>query len=181
MVLEPEYKIEASSRRCRACGRAFQVGDEFYSAVVETEQENRFTREDYCPDCWAPEQESFFSFWRTRVPQPEEKRRGPRLVDLERLMEMFERLGDAEDESARRFRYVLALVLMRKRRLRLVSSRRLSQGRGEELTLREVGGDRQHVVTSPGLSEAEIESVADRLREILDMPEKWDQAHEDEA
>ena len=96
-------------------------------------------------------------------------------------MEMFERLGDAEDESARRFRYVLALVLMRKRRLRLVSSRRLGPGRGEELTLREVGGDRQHVVTSPGLSEEEIRSLADRLRDILDMPEKWDQTHEDEA
>jgi len=90
-------------------------------------------------------------------------------------MELFEHLDDAEEEHALRFRYVLALVLMRKRRLRVLSSRRLAGGRGQELTLREPGTDRRHLVRAPSISDDEIRTVSDRLRDVLDMPDTWDQ------
>jgi hypothetical protein len=44
------------------------------------------------------------------------------------------------------------------------------------LTLRETGTQRMHQVSAPSVTEDEIRSVADRLRDILDMPDKWDQA-----
>lgn len=176
MAPDREYKIDPSPRRCRACQREFAVGEEYFSAVAETPEENRLSRHDFCPACWRPDGEVYFSFWRTRVPEPEAPvRRGPR-VDLARLMPLFERLADAPDEAAGRFRYVLALVLMRKRRLKIVESRRLAGGRGEELVLRETGSDRRHTVSCPRVTEDEIRSVADRLREILDMPDRWDEA-----
>jgi len=182
MALEREWKLDASSRRCQACSRAFAVGDEYYSAVVETTEENRLARQEFCPACWKPDGGAYFSFWKARVPPPEEhERRGPRLVDLGRLMQLFEHLADSTDEPAQRFRYVLALVLMRKRRLKIVESRRLVGGRGEELTLRETGTERRFVLSSPSVTEEEIRSVADRLREILDMPETWDQVQAGET
>jgi hypothetical protein len=174
--LEREYKIDASSRRCRACGHVFEVNEEYYSAVVETAQENLLARHDFCGPCWKLPEGGYFSYWKARVPQPEpDTHRGPRLIDMGRLMQLFEHLADSEEVQARRFRYVLALVLMRKRRLRVVESRRLKDG-GEELTLREVGTQRTHAVSAPPVTEDEIRSVADRLREVLDLPEKWDQA-----
>jgi len=183
MALDRDYKIDASSRRCGTCDRVFAVGDEYYSAVVETEEENRLERRDFCPECWRAEG-AYFSFWKTQVPEPqEEQTRGPRLVDVERLMQLFQSLEDSEDEQAQKFRYVLALALMRKRRLRLLESRRLSGGRGESLRLREVGAEREYAVSCPGLSEDELASVAERLREILDMPAQWetDQGASDET
>jgi hypothetical protein len=174
--LEREYKIDASSRRCRTCGRVIEVNEEYYSAVVETAQENLLERHDFCGPCWKPPEGGYFSYWKARVPEPEpDTHRGPRLIDMGRLMQLFEHLADSEEVQARRFRYVLALVLMRKRRLRVVESRRLKDG-GEELTLREVGTQRTHAVSAPPVTEDEIRSVADRLREVLDLPEKWDQA-----
>jgi len=174
--LEREYKIGASSRHCRACGRVFQVNEEYYSAVVETAQENLLERHDFCGPCWKPPEGGYFSYWKTHVPEPgPDLRRGPRLIDMGRLMELFEHLADSEDVQARRFRYVLALVLMRKRRLKVVESRRLKDG-GEELTLRETGTQRTHAVSAPPVTEDEIRSVTDRLREVLDLPEKWDHA-----
>jgi len=111
------------------------------------------------------------------VPEPgASTHHGPRLVDMGRLVQLFEHLADAPDERGQRFRYVLALVLMRKRRMRILESRRLAGG-GEKLTLREVGTQRVHEITCPAISEEEIRSVADRLGEILDMPEQWDQVH----
>ena len=174
--MEREYKIDASSRRCLTCGRVFEVGEEYYSAVVETAQEDLLARHDFCGTCWKLPESGYFSYWKARVPEPEpQAHRGPRLIDMGRLMELFEHLADSEDVQARRFRYVLALVLMRKRRLKVVESRRLRDG-GENLTLRETGTQRTHAVSAPPVTEDEIRSVADRLREILDMPEKWDQA-----
>ncbi|HUU91049.1 MAG TPA: hypothetical protein VM238_07550 [Phycisphaerae bacterium] len=183
MALDREYKISASSHACQGCARPFGVGDEYYSAVLEVEGDEMFARHDFCPDCWKPGAAEYFSFWKTRVPEPEQpRRRGPQLVDLSRLMELFEHLGDAEEERALRFRYVLTLVLMRKRRLRVLSSRRLAGGRGEELTLREPGTDRRHLVRAPSISDDEIRAVSDRLRDVLDMPDRWDQldAEDDE-
>ena len=174
--MDREFKIEASSHRCHTCQRVFAVGEEYFSAVTETQEEDRLARHDFCPACWGPESAACFSFWKTRVPEPETPNdRGPRLVDMGRLMQLFEHLADALNVQAQRFRYVLALVLMRKSRLKILESRRLSGGRGEELTLREPGTQRQHVVLCPSVTEDEIRSVADRLREILDMPERWDQ------
>ena len=149
------------------------MGDEYYSAVVESPaEEERLERQDYCPACWKPGGGAYFSFWKARVPEPEPPPgRGPRLVDFERLMQLFEHLADAEDAEARRFRFVLALVLMRKRRLRQIESRR--RGGEEEWVLREVGSDRLHTVACPTLSDVEIGSVTERLREILDMPQTW--------
>ena len=176
MSLDREYKIGAPSRHCHACERVFVVADEYYSAVVETAQEDHLARQDFCPGCWKPEAGPYFSFWKARVPEPEQSaQRGPRLVDFGRLLQLFEHLAGSPDERAQRFRYVLALVLMRKRRLKVVESRRLSGGRGEQLTLRETGGERTHSISCPSITDDEIRSVADRLRDILDMPEKWDQ------
>ncbi len=183
MPIDRDYKISASDRTCHTCERRFEVGEVYYSAVVEAppEAEEMFVRHDFCPDCWQPEPEAYFSYWKTRVPEPPPERpTGPRLVDMGRLMQLFEHLAEADQEKARRFRYVLALVLMRKKRLRLESSRRVG-GRGEELTLRESGTKRRHTVTCPRLSEDEIRSVTDRLGAILDMPEQWDRLDAAEA
>ena len=174
--MEREYKIDASSRHCRTCGRVFEVNEEYYSAVVETAQENLLERHDFCVPCWTLPEGGYFSYWKTHVPEPEpDMRRGPRLIDMGRLMQLFEHLADSEEIQARRFRYVLALVLMRKRRLKVVESRRLKDG-GEQLTLRETGTQRTCVVSAPPVTEDEIRSVTDRLGEVLDLPEKWDQA-----
>jgi len=186
MPVDRDYKIGASTRTCHSCGREFAAGDAYYSALVEAgpEAEEMFVRRDFCPDCWRPDRDAYFSFWKTRVSEPPPARQaGPRLVDLGRLMQLFEHLAEADREEARRFRYVLALVLMRKKRLRLVSSRRVAGRRGEELTLRESGSRRRHIVACPVLSEDEIRSVTDRLGDILDMPEQWDrvEAGEDEV
>jgi len=178
MAIQRDFSIEASSRRCHRCERPFQTGEEYFSAVVEGEGEDSLVRRDTCLACWDPRASDYYSFWKTRVPEPkQEEPRGPRLVDLDRLMQLFERLAEAKDPEQQRFRYVLALALMRKRRLKAVESKRFAGG-GERLTVRETGTQRVHTVTCPSVTDEEIRALTARLREILDMPEKWEEAED---
>ncbi len=57
-----------------------------------------------------------FSYWKTIVPVPEQKKK--LLVDDSVLMDVFSRMEDKKEPQEIRFRFVLALILMRKRLLK---------------------------------------------------------------
>lgn len=100
-----------------------------------------FLRLDFCEKCWAegkrpenlppppaaPTEESasppppppkleMFSFWKTTVPQPQQKKK--LLVDDSVLVDVFSRMEGKTEPQEIRFRFVLALILMRKRLLK---------------------------------------------------------------
>ncbi len=94
-----------------------------------------FVRVDFCLACWGagtrPEELSaeareeiapgspgleMFSFWKTTVPLPQQKKK--LLVDDAVLMDVFQRMEGKSQPQEIRFRFVLALILMRKRLLK---------------------------------------------------------------
>ncbi|MGN6368577.1 MAG: hypothetical protein ACTHN5_09980 [Phycisphaerae bacterium] len=87
-----------------------------------------FLRIDFCESCWAAGKRpgggepplTMFSFWKTIVPVPEQKKK--LLVDDSVLMDVFTRMEDKKEPQEIRFRFVLALILMRKRLLRYEST-----------------------------------------------------------
>jgi hypothetical protein len=91
----------------------------------EKPEPSPFLRIDFCESCWAagkrPEAPlTMFSFWKTIVPVPEQKKK--LLVDDSVLMDVFTRMEDKKEPQEIRFRFVLALILMRKRLLRYEST-----------------------------------------------------------
>lgn len=61
-----------------------------------------------------------FSYWRSTVPQPNEKKR--MFVDDDVLVDLFRRLGDEDQSHRAAFRFVLGLILMRKKKLRYMGT-----------------------------------------------------------
>ena len=107
------------------------------------------------------------AFWRAAVPQPNEKRRG--FVDDQTLLDLFERLG-ADDRPHRvRFRFVLMLLLVRKRLLRVVGTE--SSGGTETWQVLPKGaaeGEAPAPVINPKLDDAATREVTEQLSEVLD-------------
>jgi hypothetical protein len=89
------------------------------SALVD--RDGRLERFDYALSEWKGPPERTLGHWRCRVPASA----GPqaRRFDAETLMQEFERLEDSGHEQVRRLRYVLALLLLQKKRLELEDSR----------------------------------------------------------
>lgn len=161
-----DWNIQKSSRECCTCSRQFGEGELYFSALLDSGRE--FQRKDYCPACWqsSAAEGQAFSFWKTRVPTGEEQRK--LFVDNNVLLDFFLRLSAEEGEQPQhkvKFRYILALVLMRKKVLRFVDIVR--NGERECLVLRYPREGREFQVIDPGLTEEEADTVKDDLSQVL--------------
>src|SRR5262249_49470434 len=109
-----DYHIHNSTRRCAISGRELKPGERYYSVLLD--EGGTFTRKDYSPEAWQGPPEGAFSFWQGRLPTGSSPRR--LVIDDELLMECFHRLEGELEPNEVSFRFVLALLLMRRRRLK---------------------------------------------------------------
>jgi len=126
-----DWRIKKWHNGCADCGREFEEEEAFYSfLLLEAEA---FGREDRCVACFEKggARSGSSIFWKTRRP-PEGKRR--LALDFEVVEQLFMALRDREEERLQELAYLLSLLLLRKKRLKLV---RVSRDEaGEAMVLR---------------------------------------------
>jgi hypothetical protein len=99
----------------RLDGQGPVAREPYVTALVEVPDSEQFARVEYSAQAWAAgaRPERMFGFWRAVVPEPNAK---PRLfIDDDALLDMFEQLAETTDPKRVAFRFVLALMLIRKR------------------------------------------------------------------
>src|SRR5688572_21451220 len=123
-----------------------------------------FERVDVCPNCWPDfDRAQLVGFWRTTMPKSEQKKK--LFVDDEVLCQLFERLAQTTEPAKLNFRFVLGLILMRKR-LILYEGTKIENG-NEIWTVRFKGKEDQMDLLNPRLEESQIQDVSNQLSEIL--------------
>ena len=155
-----DYQIQPNTRRCSASGRELQPGERYYGVLLE--EGGKFVRKDFSVEAWQGAPEGAFSFWMGRLAPPQSKRRPP--IDDEMLMECFQRLEGQLEPNRIRFRYVVALLLMRRRRLRFEETQRDS---GQEILVLRCTRGARHAVVNPGLTDEELTTVQDDVFQAL--------------
>jgi len=105
---------------CAACGRDFQPGETIRAYLYEFPE--GYERRDYCANCRPPDEPFAIGSWQTRRPQPTAKKTSA--FDREAIYRFFEQLEDADTPEKQRLRFVLALLLWRKKVLKF--DRRIS-------------------------------------------------------
>lgn len=161
----PDWHVQRATRRCAATERPLEPGETYYSALVE--EGDSFKRLDFSLAAW-PEQDTsgFFSFWRTRLPEETEAPRR-RFVDTAVIHAFFTRLEEEESPAKQTFRYLLALILIRKRFLRLDGIER--DAAGEYLAVHDRRRDRALQVRNPEPSAEALATAQQELGCIFDM------------
>ncbi len=156
-----DYQIQANTRRCAATGRELRPGERYYTALLDID--GKFIRQDYSTEAWKGPPQGVFSFWMGRVPAQEGPRR-PR-IDDELLVDCFGRLeGQTEPEKVN-FRYVVALLLMRRKRFKFEEARQ--DGDREILTLRCARTRGLYQVVNPRLTEEQMAAVQEEVFKVL--------------
>jgi len=156
-----DYQIQAHTRRCAVTGRELKPGERYYSVLID--EGTTLTRKDYSLAVWQGPPEGAFSFWQGKLPAGTAPRRPP--IDDEILLECFGRLEGDLEPARLSFRYVLALLLVRRKRLRLEDARQ--EGGQEVLTLRDARTGARHQVIDPALPDDELEAVQDDVFQLL--------------
>jgi hypothetical protein len=162
--MKQDWQLESPKGRCGVTNRPLAEGEEFYSVVFQDDSvEYGFRRVDYSLEAWRGVPEGAFCHFRSHVPAREKRRR--LLVDDDVLVNFFLRLGDESQAHRAAFRFVLALILMRKRLLRYEGSQ--SAGGEDIWTMMLVSDHSMHKVVNPKLTEEQIEGVSGQLGAIL--------------
>ena len=158
-----EWSIKKPLGCCEGTGRQIEAGEEYFAALVEGDE--GLQRRDFCREYWEREKPTVYCYWMTRLPDPEQKKQI--FIDDDMLMAFFERLATETEQEKINFRFVLTLILMRKRRLKYDSSK--IEADNEIWSLRRVGEKGTVDVVNPQLDEGQIEQLSGQIGQILQM------------
>ncbi len=108
-----EFDIQRCTRRCAKTEREFRPGETFYSVLVAEGAE--VVRYDYSQEAWDEPPENTVGWWKSQMPEPNAKKVNwaPNDVMLHYFVEL------ENDPTKADVRYVLALLMVRRRIVRL--------------------------------------------------------------
>lgn len=160
-----DYHLKSIGKTCAATGQELTPGSECYSVLVE--ENGQHVRKDFAAAAWTGPPVGTLAFWKATVPTPEQRK--PHPLDADALMRYFEQLSEAANPAQEKLKYVLALLLLQKRRLKIEGSRR----DGEIELIQFVGshGEGPYEVRNQQLQEAEISRLQAELN--LQLTREW--------
>lgn len=156
-----EYQLRPLGKTCAATGQPLKPGSLCYSVMVEKGLE--LERLDFSPEGWTGPPENTVAHWKCRVPVPTESKK--KLLDPDALMTLFDRLYEEANPLEDKLRFILAILLIRQKRLKLEGSR--FDGDQEYLQLLGTQGDGTYEVCELQLSEEERVSLQEQLNARL--------------
>jgi hypothetical protein len=161
---QDDWRVGRRGGVCAGCGAAFQPRATAVSALYEAGPS--FERRDWCDACFqdGARRGSPYSWWSAPVPEPEPKKA---VFDLGVAREFLQRLLRDEDPSRASLRWLLALLLMRKKAI-AVEGTEERDGR-EVMTVRFPPSDDVHEIVAVEIDEAETERLREELGRLFQL------------
>ena len=166
------FQLGRFTATCAATGRTLVPGEAIVASLCDApagdESGHEFVRRDFALESWSggARPDGLVCFWRTTAPAADQKRR--MLVDDDTMLELFDRLEG--DDRARRvaYRWLICLILLRKRLLRQVRIDRegevewwLVQKRGHDDAVPPIR------VLNPRIRDEDLQELAEHLGEVM--------------
>jgi len=158
MLLEIELKN--CSRLCATTERTLEPGDVYFSVLEDLGTE--LLRQDYSVEGWQGPPEDCLGWWRSRIPTKDDSK--PQLAPRDVMLNLFAALAEKPQEQD--FRYLLGLLLLRRRVLRTEETKQDEQGR-PQLVLHCPRRDEQFDLTISELDAERSAQVQQRMIELL--------------
>ena len=158
-----EWEINKPTGICAGSNRTIEPEEEYIATLVELPE--GLQRKDYSIEYWTANKPEVYCYWKSVMPRADVKKKI--FIDNDMLLAFFERLATETSEEKINFRFVLTLVLMRKRILKYESSK--NEDSGEIWTVKIAGRDETAQVVNPHLTEDKIEQLSEQLGQILQV------------
>ena len=152
-----DFEVQRCTRHCAASGRELKAGETFYSTLAA--EGSQVVRHDYAEDAWQGPPEGVLGWWKSQMPHRESKKMHWAPNDV--MLHYFEQI--AENPEKQDVRYVLALLMVRRRVLRLEEK---EDSPGELVVFCPKNEQTYHVAIADPPAER-VEAIQNELAELL--------------
>lgn len=161
-----QWNIRSCAHECAVTGRPFEDGEKHYTAIYFDTEANGYVRRDVSLKAWEQElsERKPFSFWKSVYVKHAPEAR-PEIASKESAMGLLQRLIEEDESYTENARYILALMLERKRILSPTAAKETEQGRMLFYENKKTG--EAFVIRDPELRLDEIESVQEEVATLL--------------
>jgi hypothetical protein len=163
-----EWNIQSRAHACEACGRGFADKEPYHTLLFDEKQ--AFRRSDVCVACWqkqfsegARERKGFISYWHGvyEAPAP-----APEAIQKDTAESLLRKLIELNDERYIPAGYILAVMLERKRLLK-VKEQVVREGRRVFVYEHPKTGD-LFTIVDPALQLNQLEQVQRDVADLLE-------------
>jgi len=155
-----DFDIQRCTRRCAKSGDELKPGDNFYSVLIA--EGNKVLRYDYAEGNWEGPPEQSLGWWKSQMPSANANRVNWAPNDV--MLHYFQELEDQDGKQETR--YVLALLMVRRRVVRLEDTETDDDG-NELLVLFCPKTENEYKVQVVDPTEEKILEVQDELAQLL--------------
>jgi hypothetical protein len=162
-ILTQEWNIQSRALQCAVSGRPFEKGETVYSALYW--REGQYARVDLNEESWKARNDNIepLSAWQTEfVPPPPPAPEALKKDDAESLLR---RLISENAPSTLNARYILALMLERKKVVRQIERQR--KDNSSILVYEHIPTGEVWLIEDPGLKLSELSSVQEEVANLL--------------
>lgn len=179
MALNEPWSIKSRAHACSITEKKFADGESFYTALFPDPESSGYLRKDFSEEAWADlaeDAEQPFSFWGSiyHAPVKEEEVE----VTEESPEDLLRRLVEEDEEHTENARYILAVMLERKKLLAEADSQPTATGIIRIYEHRKTGD--VFIVKDPNIPLSEIENVQQEIAELLENGGKKPELEEEQ-
>ena len=165
--MKEPWSIKSRARECAESGSAFEPGQKIRAAIFPDPESSGYLRKDYTIEAWEnrADEESPFSCWLTTYEPPAIEEKAEDVVDDDPET-LLKRLVHEEEEHTENARYIIAVMLERKKLLRETDTQEIPSGILRIYEHRKSGD--VYIIKDPQISLTDVDRVQEEVRQLLD-------------
>lgn len=156
-----DYEVQHAARCCSASGREFVPGETYYSMLLE--EGTQLRRLDVAADAWQGPSPDAIGWWKSQVPDRNSNKKHWAPNDI--MLNFWD--GLANQPERQDMRYVLTLLLIRRRVFRLEEEKSDEQGR-EVVVVHCARRDTTYDVLAVMPEASRVDKIQDELAALLE-------------
>lgn len=167
MALNEPWSIKSRAHFCAVTEQHFEDGESFYTAIFPDPESSGYLRKDFSVAAWekrGEDEDQPFSFWQSTYHAPVKEE--PVEVTQESPEDLLRRLIEEDEEHTENVRYILAVMLERKKQLKEADNQPTASGIIRIYEHRKSGD--VFIVKDPNIPLDQVEKVQDEVAQLLE-------------
>lgn len=165
--MKEPWSIKSRARECAITGEPFEAGQQIRAAIFPDSDSSGYLRKDFSLQAWddRADEEAPFSTWLTHYEPPVVEEKAEDVVDQDPET-LLHKMVEEDEEHTENARYILAVMLERKKLLRETDTQNVPSGILRVYEHRKTGD--VYIIKDPQIPLSDVDRVQEEVKQLLD-------------